>query len=148
MTTAIPVDAHGHIAGHLGKAPYIAIVGPAGERQIVVNPMDARTCSGRCGLLETFERAGVTRLLVRHIGQRTLGRFLTAGLKVYRLPPRTNELPAAGELPAAVCELTAAWQGRPSAPRARRHAHEDENGDGAHGCGGACCHDHAGTQKT
>lgn len=116
MSTAFPVKTQGHISGHLGKSPRLLVVGGESPRWID-NPMNADTCSGRCKLLAALQEAGVSRLLVRHIGQRTLGRFLRAGLEVYRLPRGMIAPPEGEEVPAGAEPLTRAEQGRPSKPR-------------------------------
>ena len=117
MATAIPVNTQGRVSGHFAKAPYMLVLSSDGERHWVANPMDAQRCNGRCKLLVELEQASVARVLVRHIGQRTLGRLLRAGLKVYRLPSGATGLPEAAGLPAEAQELTSASQGRPSKPR-------------------------------
>ncbi|WP_444999711.1 NifB/NifX family molybdenum-iron cluster-binding protein [Halomonas mongoliensis] len=118
MSTAFPVNTQGHISGHLGKSPRLLVVGGESPRWID-NPMNADTCSGRCKLLAALQEAGVSRLLVRHIGQRTLGRFLRAGLEVYRLPRGMMAPPEGEEVPAGAEPLTRAEQGRPSKPRSK-----------------------------
>ncbi|MFY0989756.1 NifB/NifX family molybdenum-iron cluster-binding protein [Halomonas sp. C05BenzN] len=117
MVLAVPMNTQGRVSGHLGKAPHLLVLDDHEARRID-NPMDAGTCSGRCKLLEALEQAGVTHLLVRQIGQRTLGRFLRAGLKVYRLPRGMTARPERGDIPEGAEELVAAAQGRPSRPRA------------------------------
>ncbi|ABI56318.1 NifB/NifX family molybdenum-iron cluster-binding protein [Alkalilimnicola ehrlichii MLHE-1] len=133
MKTAIPVNTQGRVSGHFAKAPYMLVLTDEGQRQWVANPMDADRCSGRCKLLAELEQAGVTRVLVRQIGQRTLGRFLRAGLQVYRLPAGATALPRAAAIPAEAQALSQASQGRPSKPRA-------SHGEGTAGMTGCCGH--------
>ncbi len=124
MITAVPMNTQGRVSGHFGKAPHMLVLDGQQARRID-NPMDASTCSGRCKLLDSLERAGVTHLLVRQIGQRTLGRFLRAGLQVYRLPRGMTTRPEHGDIPEGAEALTVFGQGRPSKPRVgHRHDHE------------------------
>lgn len=129
MITAVPMNTQGLISSHFGKAPHMLVLDGHEARQLD-NPMEASTCSGRCKLLESLEQAGVTHLLVRQIGQRTLGRFLRAGLKVYRVPRGMTSRPECGDIPQGAEALTASAQGRPSKPRA-----DHQHGNHQHDCG-------------
>ncbi len=135
MIMAVPMNTQGRVSGHLGKAPQVRVLDGQQGRSIE-NPMEASTCSGRCRLLNALEQAGVTHLLVRQIGQRTLGRFLRAGLKVYRLPRGMTTCPGYAHVPEGAEALTLATQGRPSKPRTLHRHGEPRDGEGPFGCCG------------
>ncbi|AIJ10081.1 MULTISPECIES: NifB/NifX family molybdenum-iron cluster-binding protein [Edwardsiella] len=133
MLTAIPM--HGNrIAGHLARAPQVAIFDQQGsEIARYDNPAAAEHCAGKKQLLALLRQQRVQRLVVRNVGQHMAQRLLAMGLEI--------RLVKGGDLQSACCQdpcplpaLTDPAQARPS-----RKAH-----DGAHGCGGGC-HGHSAT---
>ncbi|ACY84483.1 NifB/NifX family molybdenum-iron cluster-binding protein [Edwardsiella piscicida] len=129
MLTAIPM--HGNrIAGHLARAPQVAIFDQRGcEIARYDNPAAAEHCAGKKQLLALLRQHQVQRLVVRNVGQHMAQRLLAMGLEI--------RLTKGGDLQSAYCQdrcplpaLTDPAQARPP-----RKAH-----DGAHGCGGGCHH--------
>ncbi|UCQ59077.1 hypothetical protein DCF40_08240 [Edwardsiella piscicida] len=122
MLTAIPM--HGNrIAGHLARAPQVAIFDQRGcEIARYDNPAAAEHCAGKKQLLALLRQHQVQRLVVRNVGQHMAQRLLAMGLEI--------RLTKGGDLQSAYCQdrcplpaLTDPAQARPP-----RKAH-----DGAHG---------------
>lgn len=133
MLTAIAID-EDRIANHFTKATQLMITD---ERQRILaritNPALNASCDGKKAMVAALHEAGVTRVVVRNIGQRMLGQLLDSGIAVYQA--MTGRLPQDGHIDESLLTaLTSAEQGRPSPNYLARHA----DGDGC----GECGHEH------
>lgn len=95
MLTAIPM--HGNrIAGHLARAPQVAIFDQRGcEIARYDNPAAAEHCAGKKQLLALLRQHQVQRLVVRNVGQHMAQRLLAMGLEIRLTKGAISKAPTA-----------------------------------------------------
>ena len=84
MITAIPVTKE-HIAGHFTKAESFIFINAEGR--VVchhINPAREGGCAEKKALLNMLQRQNAQRVIVRHIGERMLGKLLSRELSVFK----------------------------------------------------------------
>lgn len=138
----------GRLAAHFTRAEQLQIMSPEGAVLATLpNPAAGEGCSGKQALLAVLKAHRVSRVLVRNLGERMLGRLLASGLQVMQC--RSARLPWPQLLVSSnLLPLTQISQGRPSRRHARAstiHAinplgHPDADEPGHHACQGGCCH--------
>jgi predicted Fe-Mo cluster-binding NifX family protein len=119
----------GRLAAHFTRAEQLQIMSPEGAVLATLpNPTAGEGCSGKQALLAVLKAHRVSRVLVRNLGERMLGRLLASGLQVMQC--RSARLPWPQLLASSnLLPLTQISQGHPDA---------DEPGH--HACQGGCCH--------
>ncbi|SQI35641.1 Dinitrogenase iron-molybdenum cofactor [Leminorella richardii] len=154
MITAIPVTKE-HISGHFTKAESFIFINAEGR--IVchhINPAREGGCAEKKALLNMLQRQNAQRVIVRHIGERMLGKLLSRELSVFKTHSGNIDVQA---LCAAHLEgftpLTDAQQGKRSPNYETKKAvgggcgcshegSEHDHGDCHHDGGKRCCDSH------
>ena len=152
MITAIPL-LDGAVSSHFTKADALLLLDASGnEIARHANPARQANCAGKQSLLTLLQQQGVTRVIVRNIGEQMLGKLLSRQMAVFqsrcgRLQPQ--ELACAQE--ENLIALTQASQGRQSlnhAAHGEHGCHKKHQDQAHHGCcqgkqehhgKGACC---------
>ncbi|EKJ5337231.1 NifB/NifX family molybdenum-iron cluster-binding protein [Vibrio vulnificus] len=119
---AIPLH-QDKISGHFMKAERFALINSVGEVvAYLANPaFNQAECAKKARCVQQLLAAGVTQLMVKNIGQKSLAKLLSKGVRVYQLAGRCSlhEVSNAVKTP-----MTSATQGR----ECRSHSQ----------CGSAC----------
>lgn len=104
----------GRLAAHFTRAEQLQIMSPEGAVLATLpNPAAGEGCSGKQALLAALKAHRVSRVLVRNLGERMLGRLLASGLQVMQY--RSARLPWPQLLASSnLLPLTQISQGRPS----------------------------------
>ena len=152
MITAIPLQ-NDAVASHFTKADTLLLLDADGnELARHANPARQSNCAGKQSLLTLLQQQGVTRVIVRNIGEQMLDKLLSCQMAVFqsrcgRLQPQELIRAETGTLIA----LTEASQGRQSLNHAAKgdrccqQKHQDQahhgccQGKQAHHGKGACC---------
>ncbi|WNJ95355.1 NifB/NifX family molybdenum-iron cluster-binding protein [Vibrio ruber] len=134
MIIAIPVKEE-RIANHFTKADQFIFMDESGE---VVghqqNPARDAGCAGKSALLALLKREQVERVIVRHIGQRMLGRLLDNQFAVFQAQTSRQNLQQIIQTEDEWLPLTDAAQGRLSVNyQSKQHKQQQ---------GGCCEHQH------
>jgi predicted Fe-Mo cluster-binding NifX family protein len=152
MTIAMVVNKN-RLANHFVKAPELAFFNTDNTLiKVTDNPAKASSCcSGKKATVALLQESNVTKVIVRNIGQRMLGRLLKADIQVFQ-SPFGGEADAILNRLESCKELTEAEQGKLPAKHASGHSGEGCGGHaegsehgGKEGCGkdkskGKCCH--------
>lgn len=84
MITAIPVN-DDRVANHFTKASHLVLVDERGvELSRTENPALGADCSGKRKLVDLLVQQQVSRVVVRNIGERMLGKLLGHQIAVYQ----------------------------------------------------------------
>ena len=84
MITAIPVN-DDRVANHFTKASHLVLVDERGvELSRTENPALGAYCSGKRKLVDLLVQQQVSRVVVRNIGERMLGKLLGHQIAVYQ----------------------------------------------------------------
>ena len=152
MITAIPL-LEGAVSSHFTKADNLLFLDASGnEIARHANPARQANCAGKQSLLTLLQQQGVTRVIVRNIGEQMLGKLLSRQMAVFqsrcgRLQPKELACAQAENLIA----LTQASHGRQSlnhAAQGEHGCHKKHQDQAHHGCcqgkqehhgKGACC---------
>lgn len=149
IITAIPMN-DDHIAGHFAKAErFVFVDEQGGTLAEIANPVAANECKG--ALAELFNAHGASRIVLKHIGSKMLGKLLDNGLTVYQASQgRLAMADMLSNESGNLTELTSAEQG--SASRCAEGA--GHRGKGSHQCAshgrlgkGGCCKSASGQQQ-
>lgn len=152
MITAVPVTKE-HIAGHFTKAESFIFINAEGR--VVchhINPAREGGCAEKKALLNMLQRQNAQRVIVRHIGERMLGKLLSRELSVFKASGGNINVQAlcAAHLD-GLTPLTDAQQGERSPNYETKKTagggcecnHEDGDHDQCHRSGGKrCCESH------
>lgn len=116
MTIAIAVTPDSRVANHFAKAPQFAIYDNQGCLIDTVINEEGSGCQQKKKLLATYKAHGVKRIVLRHIGERSLARLLDADIQVDSINRgATVAQVLAGE--AQLTTLTEANEGRKCKPK-------------------------------
>ena len=116
MTLAIAVTPDLRVANHFAKAPEFAIYDDQGNLLDTITNDSSSGCQQRKKLLAQYNQYGVTRIVIRHIGERSLARLLDANIQVDSINRgATVSQVLAGE--ADITTLTQASEGRECKPK-------------------------------
>lgn len=132
MIYAIP-NKHNCVSNHFMKAQQFAFISDENSQvQNIVNPGfgGKSSCKDKKEALNLISKMNADAVIVRNIGERSLGKLLTAGIRVFRVSGQTSIDTA---LQSPMVELTSAEQGRPSVNHTRKGGC---GGHSAGGCGG------------
>ncbi|USD38029.1 MULTISPECIES: NifB/NifX family molybdenum-iron cluster-binding protein [Ferrimonas] len=121
MTLAIAVTPDFRVAGHFAKAPGFAIYDASGALvDTLDNDANASGCQQKKKMMAQFRHLGVSRVVLKNIGERSLARLLGAGIQVDSVRGRATVSDVlAGAV--SVSTLTEASQGRPCKPKSSSH---------------------------
>lgn len=152
MNTVIPILGD-HIASHFTKAESFLFITPEGQHyNTLVNPaFGDSACSTKKKLLELFKAEKVKRVIVRNIGQRSLGRLLSNEIEVFK--SAINYIDSEILLDSSnvkLTPLTQISQGRPSLKHEEKNSEcgcNDGHTDKKERCGEKHRHNHAGKGK-
>ena len=133
------------IANHFRKAFSVAFFNPSGEEiHREPNPALMTHCSGKKALIDLLKQQNVQRVMVRHIGEKMLGRLLANEFQVCQFKQCRDSIETLITSPEPTwVALTEASQGTPSVHHEAKHAeghsccgHHEKNASHT-----TCCHD-------
>ena len=113
MIYAIP-HSRDSVANHFMKAKQFAFFNEDNSLiQNVINPGAGgnTSCSDKKAAMTLIKEMNADAVIVRNIGERALGKLLSAGIRVFKL---TAQTPVSLAVKSPMVELTDASQGRPS----------------------------------
>ncbi|MDG3087250.1 NifB/NifX family molybdenum-iron cluster-binding protein [Vibrio hannami] len=130
MIYAVPNN-RDNVANHFIKAPQFSFIDEENSLiQNVTNPAAGNSsCSEKSAAIKMLKEMKTDAVIVRNIGERALGKLLSAGIRVFMV---TTQTPLSAAANSPMVELTDTSQGRPS------HNHHKKGGC-SHGEGGSCC---------
>lgn len=139
MIYAIP---HGRntVANHFMKAQRFSLFDDENNLlQTLDNPAAGgdSSCKDKSATIKLLLQKKINAVIVRHIGERSLGKLLASGIRVFQLNEQT---PVALATQAQLQELTQASQGRSSEKHKKKggcSGHSDNHGE-SHNCGNGC----------
>ncbi|WP_375752824.1 NifB/NifX family molybdenum-iron cluster-binding protein [Vibrio sp. HN007] len=120
------------VANHFIKAPQFALLDDdSSVIKNVANPAAGNSsCSEKSVAIKMLKELETDAVIVRNIGERALGKLLSAGIRVFKVDSQT---PLSSAATSPMTELTDASQGRPS------HNHRKKGGGCSHEDGHSCC---------
>ncbi|WED21328.1 dinitrogenase iron-molybdenum cofactor [Vibrio sp. JC009] len=138
MIYAIPTNSD-TVANHFMKASQFALVD---ENNAVIKCVESpaagakSSCADKSSAIKLLKEMKPDAVIVRNIGERSLGKLLSAGIRVMQVNTRTA---LASATQAELTELTEASQGRPSVNHEKKGGCSHSDGSS---CGGCSCGDH------
>ena len=130
MIYAIPHDGD-RVANHFMKADQFAFID--GDNTLIKDVASPAagdsSCSDKSAAINVIKEMNVDAVIIRNIGERSLGKLLNAGIRVFQVAGRTSLSQA---INSPLTELTNASEGRPSTNHEKK---------------GGCSHDHSHQQN-